>query len=475
MAARPESSDSRSVEGIREPPAGFAATFRHIGPGLVLAAGIVGSGELIATTKLGAQAGITLLWLIIFGCLIKVFVQIELGRYVISSGETTLAALDRVPGPRLRANWIVYLWLFLMVATYGLLAGILAGTGQIFALAVPVTGDYVDFIETASTQIPRTMDETIWVVFVAGFTSVVLFFGRYRLLETASVALVIIFTVITVGNVIALQATQYQFSAQEFIHGLSFDIPAATTGANPWVTALAAFGIIGVGATDLIIYPYWCLEKGYARYAGPRTSDPRWTDRAHGWLRVLKIDALSSLLLVTLATVAFYLLGAAVLHREGLDPDGMRMIHTLSSAYVPVFGVYAKWLFLTGAFAVLYSSFLVSMAGSARILSDCVRVFGFLGRDDQQRYDRCVAILSVILPGVTLMIFLTGINPVRLILIGGTVGALMLPIIGASAIYFRYKLTDTRLLPGRLWDIGLFTSSLALLVVGVYSISRILL
>ncbi len=466
--------DTRDDAGIREPPVGFGATFRHIGPGLVLAAGIVGSGELIATTKLGAQAGITLLWLIIVGCLIKVFVQIELARYAVSSGETTLAALNRIPGPRLGANWIVYLWLFLMCATYGLLGGILAGTGQIFALAVPITGDYAQLIAGSASLAGRTVDESVWAVVVAVFTSGVLFFGRYRLLENTSVVLVVTFTVITVGNVIALQTTQYRFSAQEFLQGLTWQIPAATAGANPWVTALAAFGIIGVGATDLIVYPYWCLEKGYARFTGRCTPDATWTRRARGWMRVLKIDAFASLALLTLSTVAFYLLGAAVLHREGLDPDGIRMIHTLSSAYVPVFGVYAKWLFLSGAFAVLYSSFLVSMAGSARIFTDCMRVFGFLGKDDQRRYDRSVALLSLALPLITLAIFLLGVNPVRLILIGGMVGALMLPIIGMSAMYFRYRLTDPRLLPGKLWDAGLFVSCLALLLVGAYSLSRIL-
>jgi Mn2+/Fe2+ NRAMP family transporter len=469
---RLQTTDSRDNAGVREPPASLRATFRHIGPGLVLAAGIVGSGELIATTKLGAQAGITLLWLIVLGCLIKVFVQIELARYTVSSGETTLAALNRIPGPRLGANWIVYLWLFLMCATYGLLGGILAGTGQIFALAVPLTGDYAQLIEDGASLSARTVDESAWAVVVAVFTSAVLFFGRYRLLENVSVTLVVMFTVITVGNVIALQTTQYRFSAEEFLNGLSLHIPAATAAANPWVTALAAFGIIGVGATDLIVYPYWCLEKGYARFAGRRTADAAWAQRARGWMRVLKIDALASLALLTLSTVAFYLLGAAVLHRQGLDPDGIRMIHTLSSAYVPVFGVYAKWLFLSGAFAVLYSSFLVSMAGSARIFTDCFRVFGFLG-DDARRYDASVALLSLALPLITLAIFLLGVNPVRLILIGGLVAALMLPIIGMSAIYFRYRLTDARLLPGKLWDIGLFTSCLALLVVGVYSVSRI--
>ncbi|MEQ9069288.1 MAG: Nramp family divalent metal transporter [Gimesia chilikensis] len=91
---------SEKEEAINAPTS-FGGIVRRLGPGLIVAGSIVGSGELIATTKTGAQAGIALLWLIIVGCLIKVFVQIELGRYSISRGETTLQALNHVPGPRL--------------------------------------------------------------------------------------------------------------------------------------------------------------------------------------------------------------------------------------------------------------------------------------------------------------------------------------------------------------------------------------
>ena len=78
---------------------------------------------------------------------------------------------------------------------------------------------------------------------------------------------------------------------------------------------MAAFGIIGVGADELIAYPYWCLEKGYARFTGPRSEDRPWVQRAHGWIRVMTYDACLSMVIYTTATVAFYLLGATVLHR----------------------------------------------------------------------------------------------------------------------------------------------------------------
>ena len=71
-------------DAIEDPPNTFVAIFRRIGPGLILASTIVGSGELIATTVLGAENGYTLLWLILVSCAIKVVVQNEFGRFPVS-------------------------------------------------------------------------------------------------------------------------------------------------------------------------------------------------------------------------------------------------------------------------------------------------------------------------------------------------------------------------------------------------------
>ena len=67
------------ADAIREPPRSLWRALRNIGPGIILAGSIVGSGELILTTSLGAQHGYAFLWLILFSCVIKVFVQVELG------------------------------------------------------------------------------------------------------------------------------------------------------------------------------------------------------------------------------------------------------------------------------------------------------------------------------------------------------------------------------------------------------------
>ena len=57
-----------SGEGVEAPPVTIPGILRRLGPGLIIAGSIVGSGELIATTAVGAEAGFVLLWLILIGC-----------------------------------------------------------------------------------------------------------------------------------------------------------------------------------------------------------------------------------------------------------------------------------------------------------------------------------------------------------------------------------------------------------------------
>ena len=148
----PPDQDPADADHVVAPPTGWFATLRQLGPGLIIAGSIVGSGELIATTKTGAQAGLVLLWLITLGCIIKVFVQIELGRVAITHGVTTLAALNRVPGRVGPANWILWFWLAMMSASIAQLGGIVGGVGQSLALAFPIRGDYAEAIKIPATR-----------------------------------------------------------------------------------------------------------------------------------------------------------------------------------------------------------------------------------------------------------------------------------------------------------------------------------
>lgn len=484
------------------PPQRPGAILRRLGPGLIIAASIVGSGELIATTKTGADAGFWLLWLILLGCLVKVFVQIEFGRFAIAQGVGTMQGLNLVPGPRLRVNWLMWYWLLMFLAGLGQLGGIVGGVGQALAMTAPLKGDFLDDLnaqrdyaerlrnraaelargpaadknaaERARAELgpppqPRyTHDDIIWSAVATVVTAVLLVNGRYGLIQAVATVLVAMFTGVTVFNLFALPYfSDVAVTWRDLADGLSFRLPpeSGAGAASPLATALATFGIIGVGASELIAYPYWCLEKGYARFTGPRDASPEWARRASGWLRVMRWDAWCSMAIYTFATVAFYLLGAAVLHPQGLSPSGNDMIRALAAMYDDVFHPWGDMVFLFGALAVLYSTFYVASAGNARMFADAMRVFRVIAADDDS-YRRWIARFCGAFPFISLACYIVSKDPVRLVLISGLMQSIMLPMLGGAGLWFRYRRCDPRIAPGKPWDMFLWVSVAALLLAG---------
>src|SRR3954467_12384239 len=285
-------------EAIQPPPKSLLAALAKIGPGIVLAGSIVGSGELILTTSLGADWGFVFLWLILFSCVIKVFVQIELGRYAISSGQPTLTALDSLPGPRVGAHWLVWWWFFMLLASVFQLGAMVGLVGQALHMAFkdvsPAVANVAGHISSSLADGIRQRPEHPWSLMTALAAILLLLSGGYRRLEWVTTPLVAGVTVVTVGSVLMLFQTENYIRASDIAEGFSLGVlklPPAAIAA-----AFAAFGITGVGASELYAYPYWCLEKGYARATGRRSDDPAWAERARGWLRVMTLDAWVSML-----------------------------------------------------------------------------------------------------------------------------------------------------------------------------------
>jgi manganese transport protein len=434
-----------SMSSPTPPPGRLRDALRHIGPGLIITASIVGSGELIVTPRVASENGYQLLWLIVLGCMIKVFVQVELGRYAVASGLTTLQALDRIPGPRFRASWFLWIWAIVFLAIISQVGGIIGGTAEVFAAGgVP-------------------LDHRVIAIGIGASCAILLAIGRYKMVEVFSTILVVIFTVATIIAVGALQWSPYRISAANLADGFRFQLPENFT------TAFAALGIIGVGASELIYYPYWCLEKGYAARVGSREA-PGWLDRAQGWMRVMRVDAWFSMVIYTTATVAFYLLGAAVLHAKSLKVADKDMIPTLAHMYRESFGAWGLWIFLVGAFAVLYSTAFAATASNARLLADALELFGLKRYPTAEARARMVKICCVALPAYATAIYLVSAKPVTLVLISGMGQALLLPFLAGAALYFRYRQLDAELRPGAVWSGFLWLSALIMAAAGLYQL-----
>lgn len=433
---------------IADAPKSLSGIRKQLGPGLIISANIVGSGELIVTTKLGADVGFTMLWFIILGCLIKVFVQLELGRYAISKRKTTLEALNSVPGPKFLVSWLVWLWSLMFAAIFFQLSGMVGGIAQIFSLA------------------GSEWSHTVLAILITGSCAILLFIGRYKFIQNFSSIMVASFSLFTVFAVFSLYWTEYGITAAQISEGLRFRLPADFT------IAFAAFGVIGVGASELIVYPYWCLEKGYGKYVGPDDGSAEWVVRAKGWIRVMKYDALLSLVIYTGATVAFYLLGAAVLNGRQIEVENDNLMVNLSNLYSTSFGTVGLWAFIVGAFAVMFSTVFIATASNSRLGVDFLKLLGILKIDTETQRVKAVRIACVVLPALFCIFYLSISKPVTLIAIGAIAQALMLPIISFAALYFLYTQTHVGLRPRPGWIAMLWVSAMAMTSVGMFQLFR---
>ncbi len=443
-----------SEQFVMSPPASFAERLRFMGPGLILTASVVGSGELIATTLLGAKAGFVALWVILVSCLVKVVVQIEFGKCAIYSGQTTMEILNRLPGPRIgRANWAIWLWLLFMLPKMLQVGAIIGAVAMVLNITFPYFA-----VSTYVWPVAVIVATLVWI-------------GGYKLIERSCVGLIALFTLLTIASLIALQFTQYAIVLADIASGLSFQLPRELIP-----VALGAFGITGIGGDEIMAYNYWLIEKGYASRCGPPKKTPEWHARARGWIRIMQLDALGSMVIYTVVTIVFYLLGAGVLHgAEALPSSDTQLIQSLSRMYTESLGGWAGSVFLGGAFVVLFSTVLAALGAWTRMFSDAFGQIGLIDFKNAAQRGRVIVVLAFCLPLIWSTTFLYYRNPAFMIIVGGIATTLILFIVAIAAGWMRYRQLPLELKPGRVYDGMLWLSLVAIAGVGVYVAARTIL
>ena len=518
-----QSSDpyAQSDEVFVAPPRGWRKTLRHLGPGMILVGSIVGSGELLMTTKLGAVAGFTLLWFILFSCLIKVVVQAEVARHTISSGETFLKVFNALPGPGgARPLWLTLPWLSVALAasvtavavymqlpkdSQTFLSGLLLGIGALGTVFVAafvlrrgslrrwradqflrprvnwflwlwlasmlltivnsgaILGAAGQAVHLAFPQFGEH-GARIWAMLVAALAAALLLTGSYRSLEKTLVAMVATFTLLTIVCTVLLQWTDYAVSWNDLRQGLAVQMPPATTLVV--LTALAAYAGTGVAYGEMWSYTYWCVEKGYARNVGKVQPGTEWPARARGWIRVMYTDVLLTMVVYTASTICFYLLGAAILHARGSVPDGLQTLEILSDMYTESLADWAATLFVVGGFFVLFSTVLAGTAGFSRLLTDALGIVGVVDSDHYPTRLKYIRILTVVMLMLFSVAYWLFENPPQMLAITSSlIAAVMYPILGLGALYLRYRRVDPRIAPGPWTTTWLWVCGLSLAVI----------
>lgn len=389
---------------VRPAPRTFSGMVLAIGPGIVVAGSVMGSGELINTPLQAATFGFVLLWAVVLSCVIKYFLQVEIGRHCLVHQRTTVEALNLCPGPKWRGtSWIPLLYLAGYTVTLASLIGIVGATGGVLHAAWPLFED-------------KNLSARVWGLAMVALTQLLLWRGIYDHLEKLVAILVAGFSLSVVAGLILLQGTPYAIRWENVASGFTFSL-----GDHPRAAALAVvslMGALGTTANELYMYPYWILEKGYGSHVGPVES-PGWIERARGWTRVLQLDAGLATLLATVCTMAYFLLGAAILRDLPERPDDLDVVDRMSGMYTQTYGQWSRGLYLFGAFCTLYSTLVVSTAATGRMWSDTLSSLGYLDRRQPRSLTRChQAVQTIYLVGIAFCFLVLPPEPQRLVVFG---------------------------------------------------------
>lgn len=167
----------------------------------------------------------------------------------------------------------------------------------------------------------------------------------------------------------------------------------------------------------------------------------------------MQVDVWVTLLILTFATLAFYFLGAGVLHSQGLVPARDETVAILANMYTSTLGHWSYVLFMFGAFFILFSTVLSGLGAGSRSFPDLLVTFGFIPRQNLALRQKWIRGYVIAMPLISAGLYFGIERPIAMVIVGATFGAFMLPVQAFATLYLQRKRMDPRVRP-KSWVAG---------------------
>jgi len=393
---------------------------RIIGPGVIILAAAIGSGEYVLWPFITSQVGLVALWLAVVGVVTQYFINMEIERYTLATGETAVTGFSR-------------LW---------------RGWGPVMMVAAFFSWGWPGWATGASTALtfvfPAISEGAIPYITIAALVAIGVALTAspvvYQVVEKTQivfVAIIVLFLVI--ASFLAIGAQDWRDLAAAA--GDIGTLPDPDIIAYP--VLLGALAFAGAGGTLNLVQSNWIRDKGLGmgvhipRIVSPLTGeeeamvstgyffpqDEENLRRWKGWWRVANaehfwtfglIGALSIILLSLLTYATIF--GQA----EGLEQgfDFVRLEgEVLQDTVAPWFGTF---FWLTGV-VILLSTNLGVLDHVGRLTADVLKVGAFRDRDSitESRIYAITVWLAVLFGSVILLSGVT--QPVLLLVISASI------------------------------------------------------
>lgn len=303
-----------------------------VGPGLLVAATGVGTGDLATGSFAGSLLGTAILWAVLVGALLKFIITEGIARWQLATGTTILegAATHLGPTPMLLFLPYLLLWSFFTASA------MMSGCGVTLHALIPIFDD-----PQHGKIFFGVLSSIIGVAFV--------YVGGYRLFEKImTVCILVMF-----GTVVLTAALLWPGTA-DVMKGLFLpSIPNFDTTGLTWTIAL----IGGVGGTVTVLcYGYWIREEGRIH------SDD---------IPVCRIDLASGYLMTAIFGMSVVIIGSNL----EVSGSGATLIVQMADQLSGLLGTAGRWLFLIGAVGAVFSSLLGVWQATPYIFVDAWRLF----------------------------------------------------------------------------------------------------
>ena len=362
-------------------PARKKSLVKMMGPGIVMAGLAIGSGELIMWPWITSIVGAQLLWAAAIGIFLQLWINIEIGRWSIVTGESPFTGMVRV------IKTIVYVWVFMIVV-----GKFLPGWARETGIALR------DLIFGPGHSSPPW----VWTAIVFAAVAAILF-GPKVIYEAVERSIMFLIVVIVVGLIYVVWEIGSMDLFMAMWDGVTniFDFPdfpvpvfADDGSIRDELSFSRFFGAVvfaGAGGLGNLYYAYYLREKGIGMGARmptlmsaahkhetkemdtgflyPETEENQ--KRFRDWFRYVVTDQVLFFWLLGSFTMFLFIFGAlAVLHPIGLVPDRGSLVWDLASILEESMGTSGRYLFLVVGMAALFSTQLGGVDGGSRIFSD---------------------------------------------------------------------------------------------------------
>ncbi|MQA24740.1 MAG: hypothetical protein GEU94_04560 [Micromonosporaceae bacterium] len=439
---------------VRDLPPPPSSVRRIIGPGVIAAGVGIASGEFILWPYISSQIGLVFLWAALVGLATQFFINMEIERYTLATGETALTGFSRF-----WKHW-----------------------GLVFAIMVYFANLWPGWATSSASMLTYLFGgEARWIaigmllVIGAGLTLAPVVYTALERVEFAKVGLVLL---LIVGAVVFAISAEAWGELPRTVTAPGF--PAEQLG---FALILGALAFAGAGGGQNLCQSNWIRDKQYgmgahiARLVSPITGkdeiaapsigyvfEPNQENlsRWQRWWRMANIEQLVTFVLITFISIVFMsmLAYSTVFGREDLPDDiGFLQVEgqVLNDVVAPWFGAL---FWVIGALS-LFAAAMGIVDYTSRLAADVLKTAYF--RDSRWSESRIYFALVWGLVLVGCLILLVGMDqPLILLVISASVGGGMMVIYSALLILLNRRVLPKpiRITTGRtlalLWAVVLF-------------------